>query len=96
MLSPKLLTVLRAWWKVERPRHWLFPGERPETPITPEAVRHACRLAVRRARSTEKCSALSEMICGLVQVLDEAGFRNDGVVPFDEFGELPPVLIVRL
>ena len=24
MLSPKLLAVLRAWWKVARPRHWLF------------------------------------------------------------------------
>ena len=34
MLSPKLLAVLRAWWKVERPRHWLFPGERPGTPIS--------------------------------------------------------------
>ena len=26
MLSPKLLEVLRAWWRVDRPRHWLFPG----------------------------------------------------------------------
>ena len=34
MLSPKLLAVLRDWWKVERPRHWLFPGDRPEAPIT--------------------------------------------------------------
>ncbi len=30
MLSPKLLAILRSWWKVQRPRHWLFPGERPE------------------------------------------------------------------
>ena len=37
MLSPKLLEVLRAWWQVDRPRHWLFPGERPETPITRNA-----------------------------------------------------------
>ena len=50
MLSPKLLAVLRAWWQVERPRHWLFPGERPETPITRGAVQLACRLASRRAR----------------------------------------------
>ena len=50
MLSQKLLAVLRAWWKVGRPRHWLFPGERPETPIMPDAVRYACQLAVRRAR----------------------------------------------
>ena len=50
MLSPKLLAVLRAWWQVERPRHWIFPGERPETPITRGAVQLACRLASRRAR----------------------------------------------
>ena len=50
MLSPKLLAVLRAWWKVERPRHWLFPGERPEAPITRSAVQIACRIASRRAR----------------------------------------------
>ena len=50
MLSPKLLAVLRAWWKVERPRHWLFPGERPEAPITRRAVQIACRIASRRAR----------------------------------------------
>ena len=43
MLSPKLLAVLRAWWQVDRPRHWLFPGERPEKPITPDAVRYACQ-----------------------------------------------------
>ena len=56
MLSPKLLAVLRAWWQVDRPRHWLFPGARPETPITPEAVRYACRLAARRARLTKAVS----------------------------------------
>ena len=50
MLSPKLLAVLRAWWQVERPRHWLFPGERPEAPITRSAVQIACRIASRRAR----------------------------------------------
>ena len=49
MLSPKLLAVLRAWWKVQRPRHWLFPGERPEVPITRSAVQLACRAAARRA-----------------------------------------------
>jgi integrase len=56
MLSPKLLAVLRAWWQVDRPRHWLFPGERPEKPITPDAVRYACQLAARRARLTKPVS----------------------------------------
>jgi len=50
MLSPKLLAVLRDWWKVQRPRHWLFPGERPEAPITRSAVQLACGIASRRAR----------------------------------------------
>ncbi len=27
MLSPRLLEVLRAYWKVARPRTWLFPGD---------------------------------------------------------------------
>lgn len=49
MLSPKLLAILRAWWKVQRPRHWLFPGERPDGPITRNAVQLACRIASRRA-----------------------------------------------
>ena len=56
MLSPKLLAILRAWWQVDRPRHWLFPGERPETPITPDAVRYACQIAARRARLTKPVS----------------------------------------
>ena len=56
MLSPKLLAVLRDWWKVERPRHWLFPGERPEAPITRRAVQLACRIARRRARLAKPVS----------------------------------------
>ena len=56
MLSPKLLEVLRAWWKVDRPRHWLFPGERPEMPITRGAVQRACQIAIRRARLAKPVS----------------------------------------
>ena len=26
MLSPKLLAMLRDWWRVSQPQHWLFPG----------------------------------------------------------------------
>ena len=56
MLSPKLLAILRDWWKVERPRHWLFPGERPEAPITRAAVQRACQIAARRARLAKAVS----------------------------------------
>jgi integrase/recombinase XerD len=45
MLSPKLLELLRAYWKAARPRAWLFPGSDPERPITTSAVRKACQRA---------------------------------------------------
>jgi len=47
MLSPKLLEILRDWWRVERPTHWLFPGDRPGGHITPRAVGLECRYARR-------------------------------------------------
>jgi integrase/recombinase XerD len=50
MLSPKLLEILRDWWRVHRPPHWFFPGEDPERPLTSHAVREACQRAHRRSR----------------------------------------------
>jgi integrase/recombinase XerD len=49
MLSPRLLDILRDYWKTARPKEWLFPGDRPGEPITTSAVEVACREA--RARS---------------------------------------------
>ncbi len=48
MLSPRLLAILRDWWRVSRSRLWLFPGDRPGDPITTRAVNRACRKAHRR------------------------------------------------
>ncbi len=50
MLSPKLLEILRDWWRRERPTTWLFPGERPGQHVTRNAVELACRKAHRRSR----------------------------------------------
>ena len=50
MLSPKLLEILRDWWRLSRSRPWLFPGERPGQPITRHAVEQACEKARRRSR----------------------------------------------
>lgn len=47
MLSPRLLEILRSYWRVERPKHWLFPGEVPQRPLTTDAVQKACRKARR-------------------------------------------------
>jgi len=44
MLSPRLLEILRAWWRVERPKDWLFPGNSGQH-ISKEAVGAECRKA---------------------------------------------------
>jgi integrase/recombinase XerD len=43
MLSPKLLDILRDYWKATRPTEWLFPGDRPGRPITRFAVERVCQ-----------------------------------------------------
>ena len=53
MLSPTLLTLLRAWWRAARPTTWLFPGQRPGQPMEKGAVQWACRLARFRSRLTK-------------------------------------------
>jgi integrase/recombinase XerD len=43
MLSPTLLEILRTWWRVNKPRHWLFPGDIPGRHISKDAVEQACQ-----------------------------------------------------
>ncbi len=45
MLSPKLLEILRAWWRVERPEHWLFPSDIPGRHIGRSAAEQECQKA---------------------------------------------------
>ena len=47
MLSPTLLEILRTWWRVNKPRHWLFPGDIPGRHISKDAVELACQKARR-------------------------------------------------
>ena len=46
MLSPLLLELLRDWWRVARPKAWLFPGQNPVNPMTTR-VHRACHTAAR-------------------------------------------------
>ena len=48
MLSPKLLQILRSWWPVNKPKRWLFPGDRVEDHISSDAVELACQKAHQR------------------------------------------------
>jgi integrase/recombinase XerD len=49
MLSPKLLEILRDWWRRTKPSTWLFPGKVAGQPITRSAVERACQVARRRS-----------------------------------------------
>jgi site-specific recombinase XerD len=45
MLSVQLLTILRGYWRLTRPRHWLFPGRDDSRPIDVQVLHAACRSA---------------------------------------------------
>ena len=50
MLSPRLLEILRAYWRRTRSGHWLFPGREPHEHVSRPALQDACRRARRCAR----------------------------------------------
>src|SRR5262245_48764789 len=61
-LSPKLLEVLRAYWKWRKPKIYLFPSyqrKRREQPISSRTVYYAVREAARRAGIKKKVSPLA-------------------------------------
>jgi integrase/recombinase XerD len=46
MLSPRLLAVLREYWKAYRPRPFLFPGRKPDRPVSVRTVQMICQRAL--------------------------------------------------
>lgn len=42
VLSLTLLGALRDYWKQYRPKTWVFPGERPDRPLSPTSVQKVC------------------------------------------------------
>ena len=45
MLSAQLLGILRTYWRLARPRDWLFPGRDAGKPIDVQVLHAACRSA---------------------------------------------------
>jgi len=43
MLSPRLLEILRKYWKAARSSVWLFPGQVKDQPISPTTISMVCR-----------------------------------------------------
>src|ERR1700674_2782769 len=48
MLSPVLLQTLRQYWRHNKPKQWLFPGETPDQPISDNDIFGVFQNAVRR------------------------------------------------
>jgi site-specific recombinase XerD len=49
MLSPKLLELLRDWYRIARPAIWLFPGRDPMLPMTMRQFNRAVHAAAEMA-----------------------------------------------
>ena len=49
MLSLQLLAILRTYWRLARPREWLFPGRDESKPIDVQVLHAACRSATKAA-----------------------------------------------
>jgi integrase/recombinase XerD len=56
MLSPQLLELLRGWWRIARPRGWLFPGQDPTKPMTKHRLWGVCHEAARKAGIAKRVS----------------------------------------
>jgi integrase/recombinase XerD len=68
---PRLLEILRDWWRLERPKLWLFPGV-AEQHITTDAVELACREAHRLSKIPKPVTPHSRRHAFAVHLL-EAG-----------------------
>jgi site-specific recombinase XerD len=56
MLGPALLDTLRAYWKLYKPRVWLFPGHDPKQPLNETMIQRAFAEAKREARIAKPVS----------------------------------------
>jgi integrase/recombinase XerD len=59
MLSPKLLELLRQYWRQYRPPSWLFPSPGGQRPLSPSTVQRVCLEARRDSGLGKKVSSHS-------------------------------------
>jgi site-specific recombinase XerD len=72
MLSPRLLQQLRDYWKIKRPKPFLFPGDEPGVPITRATIARVVKLAAQKAGITKNVHPHTLRHCFATHLL-EAG-----------------------
>jgi Autotransporter beta-domain/Phage integrase family len=103
MLSAQLLGILRTYWRLARPKDWLFPGRDPGNPIEVNVLHAACRSACAASGLTKRVTvhtlrhsfATHLLESGsdirIIQVLDPVGGPGPVVAPhLDPVGSNPP------
>lgn len=53
-ISPRVLDLLRAYWREHRPTTFLFPGMKPGTPLIDTTVQRLCKRTAKRAGLTKR------------------------------------------
>jgi len=71
MLSPALLTTLRAYWKTARPRRWLFADTDGARPISAATLNHACMRAALMARIGKPVTVKTLRHCFATHLLEQ-------------------------
>lgn len=71
-LSPALVKVLREYWKVYRPKTWLFAGKYPDHSLHPTAIQKAVVTARRQSGITKSIHSHTMRHCFATHLL-EAG-----------------------
>jgi site-specific recombinase XerD len=54
VIGPRMLLILREYWKLQRPAKWLFPSHRTDEHIQPGTIQQICKDACRIAGITKR------------------------------------------
>jgi integrase/recombinase XerD len=71
MLSPRLLTLLRTYWKTVRPQQWLFPGRNPSGHLTVRTRQVVCHHAWQNSGLTKPVTMHSLRHCFATHLLEQ-------------------------